>query len=134
MFQIRQLHKGWDRGESNPSFFKLSNSHDIGSSSLSNICIADASLYAKHGKLFVKSNKWIIEADEAPFIEVNKVPVRHAELKPGDLIQLGDGIWQFELEPPIRKNTVIKDNLWILWAAVALVIQVVMILFLEQKM
>ena len=135
MYQLRGLsQKNSPKGQN--QIFTLRNSQDIGSSSLSGhgIRIQDASLYGQHCRIFKIKNQWVVETLDAPFIEVNQKTVTRSEIQPGDTLKFGDLLWQFEMCPPSRKSGLVADNIWVFWAILAIVLQVLIVVFLESKM
>ena len=132
MYQLRCLNRKNTR-KGHDQIYSLENSQNIGSSPFSDhgIKINDASLYGQHCRIFKNKNQWIVEALDAPSIGVNEKNVSRSEIHPGDLLEFGDLLLQFEMSTPLRKNVFFADNIWIFWAFFAITLQILIVIFLE---
>ena len=111
---------------------RLQDSLDIGSSSHSRIRLNEPGISARHCRIELSAERdWIVQALDIPYIEVNRSPVRRAELKAGDTIRIGYDDWQMELIPLEARSRTMADNLWLVIIGLCLFLQVAIVFYLE---
>ncbi len=104
----------------------------MGSFSNCDVVVQDAGISGRHCRLSPDPDgRWIVEALDSPYIEVNNRPDRRFELRSGDLLLLGHSQWRFELQPLQQHSLTITDKIWLILALVAMAAQVAVMIYLE---